>query len=368
MAQGLRLRRPAPTPDACWCEPGRDGKCWERSLRTEMVPHILKGGEDSIGYNEAIQRVYFNIGSCAEQCWINHLTDLRAADPEQRNYGQTPFDIGQCRRDCGAFRAIEDRLDDIKAFFLTARPTDLWRARGLASPRDLEVQLDAEHAEFADSTRAPSSAAARSSPRTAPAAIRARRSSPTTTDFTATDPADPTLRLDWLGNDEVAPASEIGTYPARALHSNHMQSRVWAEYASLDAHDAPGRPAAPGGDEGRRPRLLPQHLAAQRLGARALHAQQRHRPGDLRQARAARRSTSTPRPTSTPKAGRSPTRPTAGRSTRASRAATSSTRRRWQELLNPDRRIPKMFVLDRDIVIDIAPEGRAPRPRASASR
>ncbi len=127
-------------PEACWCEPGRDGKCWEKSLKTEMVPAILKGGEDSIGYNEAIQRVYFNIGSCAEQCWINHLTDLRAADPEQRNYGQTPFDIGQCRRDCGAFRAIEDRLDDIKAFFLTARPTDLWQARGLASPRDLEVR------------------------------------------------------------------------------------------------------------------------------------------------------------------------------------------------------------------------------------
>ena len=107
-------------------------------------PSVLKGGEDSIGYNEAIQRVYFNIGSCAEQCWINHLTDLRAADPEQRNYGQTPFDIGQCRRDCGSFRAIEDRLDDIRAFFLTARPTDLWHARGLASPRDLEVELDAE--------------------------------------------------------------------------------------------------------------------------------------------------------------------------------------------------------------------------------
>ena len=131
-------------PEACWCEPGRDGKCWEKSLKTEMVPAILKGGEDSVGYNEAIQRVYFNIGSCAEQCWINHLTDLRAADPDQRNYGQTPFDIGQCRRDCGAFRAIEDRLDDIKAFFLTARPTDLWQARGLASPRDLEVELDAE--------------------------------------------------------------------------------------------------------------------------------------------------------------------------------------------------------------------------------
>ena len=109
----------------------------------ELVPHILKGGEDSIGYLEAIQRVYFNIGSCAEQCWVNHVPDLRAADPGQRNYGQTPFDIGQCRRDCASFRAIEDRLEDVAAFVFTARPTDLWRARRLSSPRDLEIALDA---------------------------------------------------------------------------------------------------------------------------------------------------------------------------------------------------------------------------------
>ena len=126
---------PGADPRACWCEPGKPGKCWLRSERVEAVPHILKGGEDSIGFEEAIQRVYFNIGSCAEQCWVNHLTDLRAADPTQRNYGQTPFDIGQCRRDCASFRAIEDRLGDLLDFFLTARPTDLWRARGLELAR-----------------------------------------------------------------------------------------------------------------------------------------------------------------------------------------------------------------------------------------
>ena len=65
----------------CWCEPGRDGKCWLRARAPETVHHILKGGEDSIGVLEAIQRVYFNIGSCSEQCWLNHLTDLRQLDP-----------------------------------------------------------------------------------------------------------------------------------------------------------------------------------------------------------------------------------------------------------------------------------------------
>ena len=98
---------------------------------TETVHHILKGGEDSIGALEAIQRVYFNIGSCAEQCWVNHLTDLRQIDPQQRNFGQTPFDIGQCRRDCPNFRAIEDRLQNIMDFLSSAETnaTDLREAR-----------------------------------------------------------------------------------------------------------------------------------------------------------------------------------------------------------------------------------------------
>ena len=94
----------------CWCEPGREGKCWERGQKEEPVHQILKGGEDSIGALEAIQRVYFNIGSCSEESWVNHLTDMRQLDPAQRGFGQTPFEIGQARRDCPQFRAIEDRL------------------------------------------------------------------------------------------------------------------------------------------------------------------------------------------------------------------------------------------------------------------
>ena len=131
----LKWRKTAACPKGadeakCWCEPGRDGKCWEKSLQKEAVHHILKGGEDSIGALEAIQRVYCNIGSCSEQCWVNHLADLRQLDPQQRGFGQTPFDIGQCRRDCPNFRAIEDRLANILDFFMSAEgnATDLRRA------------------------------------------------------------------------------------------------------------------------------------------------------------------------------------------------------------------------------------------------
>jgi hypothetical protein len=332
---------------ACWCEPDKPGKCWERSEQTELVPNILKGGEDSIGINEAIQRVYFNIGSCAEQCWVNHVSDLRAADPAQRNYGQTPFDIGQCRRDCASFRAIEDRLDDVKAFFLTARPTDLWVARGLSDERDLEVALDEEFFDgavelgrnvFADRC------------------ARCHSSQPgpyDNVDFRATDPNDPTLRIDWLGNDEVLLVSEIGTYTARALHSNHMVSRVWEQYAALDLHERPADPNLPeimkGGGRGyyRNISLLSAWAHAPFLHNNAIGPEICGKPSDT--------SLDFYRAPYVDAEGKPLTDPPACWSFDTSvEGRYALYKASMEDLLYPDRRIPKMAVLDRDIIIDVA--------------
>jgi hypothetical protein len=239
----LKWRKASQCPEGpattCWCEPEKTNKCWERSERSEQVPNILKGGEDSIGLPEALQRVYFNIGSCAEQCWLNHVPDLRAVDPGQRNYGQTPLDIGQCRRDCASFRAIEDRLDDVVAFLLTARPADLWRARGLNNPGELDAQLEREFGRGAPALGRQVFA------RTC-ARCHSSRSRPyDSVDFRATDPLDPTLRLDWLSSGRPVLASRVGTHRGRALHSNHMPSRVWDEYAARDLHERPVDPALP---------------------------------------------------------------------------------------------------------------------------
>ncbi|MGH8177957.1 MAG: cytochrome c [Steroidobacter sp.] len=225
----------------CWCEPERDGKCWRRSTQSESVHHILKGGEDSIGGLEAVQRVYFNIGSCAEQCWVNHLTDLRQLDPQQRNFGQTPFNIGQCRRDCPNFRAIEDRLQNIMDFLTSAETdaTDLHAARANEQKKknptaryeydDFVADLDKEFGRGAV-TRGRELFAANcarchsSIPETDGGAFANR-------DFRAID-AETGLRADWMGNDRETIASEVGTFRCRALHSNHMKGHVWEEYGS----------------------------------------------------------------------------------------------------------------------------------------
>jgi mono/diheme cytochrome c family protein len=254
--------------DKCWCEPGRDNKCWARSTRSDDktlgrdgVHHILKGGEDSIGGLEAIQRVYFNIGSCAEACWVNHLTDFRQLDPAQRGFGQTSFRIGQCRRDCPNFRAIEDRLPNVLDFFLSAEgdATDLSTARDrerkAAKPKapeyarqDLIADLDQEFGK--DAVRrgrvlfAENCARCHSSiPESAGGPFRNR-------DFYAVAEDHPRkVRQDFLGNDASTPATEVGTFRCRALHSNHMAGHLYFEYGSETMHSRPVVAAIPEREE-----------------------------------------------------------------------------------------------------------------------
>jgi hypothetical protein len=350
----LKWRKAASCPpgaddSACWCEPGRDGKCWERSEQTELVPNILKGGEDSVGVNEAIQRVYFNIGSCAEQCWMNHIPDVRAVDPAQRNYGQTPFDIGQCRRDCASFRAIEDRLDDVKAFFLSARPTDLWRARGYESPRDLEVALDKEF--FPGAVQLGHDVFARNCAR-----CHSSREGPyENVDFHEAVSGDPTMRVDWLGDDEPVFASEIGTYPARALHSNHGPTRVWEQYASLTLHERPADPnrkeIMKGGGRGyyRNLSLLSAWAHAPFLHNNAIGPEICGRPSDPAvDFYASPYVDGAGKPLQSPPACWPFDPSVAGRY--------GLYKASMEMLLNPDERIPKVATLDREVVVDVAPK------------
>jgi hypothetical protein len=40
------------------------------------------------------------------------------------------------------------------------------------------------------------------------------------------------VRKDFLSNEKLIPVTEVGTYRSRALHSNHMKGHVWEEYGS----------------------------------------------------------------------------------------------------------------------------------------
>ena len=240
----------------CWCEPGRNAKCWERRTKnasdpmdpTSPVMHILKGGEDSVGVLEAIQRVYINIGSCSEACWTNHLTNFFVVDPAQRGFGQTPFNIGQCRRDCPNFRAIEDRLPDIAAFLMENRPVDLYAARHLSNVQDLGAQLDKEYGpgsvKLGQQVFAANCARCHSSQKPDATGSFAN------VDFRASGPDG--VRVDFLSNDKSEVVSEIGTNRSRSLHSNHMIGHVWEEYGSATLHGRQPDPNIPDPSDGGR--------------------------------------------------------------------------------------------------------------------
>jgi hypothetical protein len=245
-----KWRRVASCPDGaddetCWCEPGRAAKCWRKSLEKTEVHHILKGGEDSIGAAEALERVYLNIGTCAETCWVNHLTDLRQLDPFQRNYGQTPVDIGQCRRECPSFRAVEDRVEDVLRFLMSreARAVDLAEAEG-TTPEGLRVRLERQYGAGAVE-RGRAVFAARC------AGCHSSQPPPfDKTDFRRPGPR-PGLRLDWMSNDDATPVSTVGTSECRALHSNHMAGHVWEEYGSETLRARLPDPIRPDAGDGR---------------------------------------------------------------------------------------------------------------------
>jgi hypothetical protein len=347
----------------CWCEPGKAGKCWQRGLKSEAVHHILKGGEDSIGALGAIQRVYFNIGSCAEACWLNHLTDLRQLDPTARNFGQTPFNIGQCRRDCPNFRAIEDRLHNVLDFLMSpeGHATDLQVAReNERKAKDPKARYDYDDL-VADLDRQFGTGAV-SRGRTVFVENCARCHSSNkepfqAVDFRAIDPKTG-LRADWLGNDVPLPAPEIGTDRCRALHSNHMKGHVWEEFGSETYRARPAVPNIPdpnGGGRGyfRNISLVNAWATAPFMHDNAIGPELCGwgKPGPYEFYRSSYVDASRPGKPPLP-ADKAP----------ACWKYDASVEGRFklyvasmEDMLNPARRIPKALKLDEDIVLDIGP-------------
>ena len=227
--------------------PNGQKKYWKKVVNQPMqVMHILKGGEDNVGADLAVQRVYANIGMCAEQCWSNHLTNIRELDAARRGFGQTPFQIAQCRQDCASWRANEDRVGDILTYLLSRRPTDLKdavasQAPAEARPQELEKFIHARYNAPAGvnligkgrEVFAKNCAQCHSSQN------ENKNDLATVEDFlgkdffaTKTLENGEMLREDWMGNDKSTRADQVGTFRCRSLHSNHVAGHVWEQFSS----------------------------------------------------------------------------------------------------------------------------------------
>lgn len=210
---------------------GGKKKYWQKKTESMKVMHILKGGEDSAGSDLGVQRVYLNIGMCAEKCVVNHLSNNRELNPSQRGFGQTPFSIEQCRADCAAFRANEDRVQDILSFLLSRPSRSLAEALfpDQQAPERLNSLKNFVNERYKSHSGERLLLSGRKIFAQNCASCHSSRSSEAWAEL-----QDHELRPegDWMGNDKLTPALQVGTSACRSRHSNHMQGHIWQELTS----------------------------------------------------------------------------------------------------------------------------------------
>jgi len=213
LAERERIAVTEKVADGTLALPGEKEDMWP-------VPHILKDGADSIGVAGATIRVYVNIGMFSEY-WLTRHNRLIGLTP------QKPFEIPYAREHSIFWRATEERLGNIAAFF---RRLKSFR---LADARDGQAYITADAAVMTRGKEvfAESCAVCHSSKQ--PPANIDPRSGEGKAWFRAevTDPK--FLEDNFLSNDKRYPLTKIETNSARAFATNAKAGHVWDNFSSV---------------------------------------------------------------------------------------------------------------------------------------
>jgi hypothetical protein len=192
--------------------PGEKEEMWP-------VPHILKDGADSIGVAGATIRVYVNIGMFSEY-WLTRHDRLIGLTP------QKPFEIPYARQHSVFWRATEERLPMIAAFFRRLKPFHL------ADAPDGKIHITTDEAVMTRGKEvfAESCAACHSSKQ--PPATIDPRSGEGKAWFRAAVMAPDFLENNFLSNDKRYPLTKIETNSARAFATNAKAGHIWDNFSS----------------------------------------------------------------------------------------------------------------------------------------
>lgn len=183
------------------------------------VPHILKDGADSIGVPGATIRVYVNIGMFSEY-WLTLHNRLIGLTP------QKPFEIPYAREHSIFWRATEERLANIAAFFRRLKPFHLADAPGGQAYITTDSAVITRGREvFAESC----------------AACHSSKQPPSNIDpqsgegkawFRTAVMAPDFLENNFLSNEKRYPLTKIETNSARAFATNAKAGHVWDNFSS----------------------------------------------------------------------------------------------------------------------------------------
>src|SRR5260370_6793292 len=110
---------------------------WLDLDKTQLIPGVLKQGDDSVGFENALSRVYVNIGH-AWPDWQQHFRPL-VGGPFKKNRrwwqllgaSQSPVTVSEMQRDSASWNWSEDRSHALAVYFVTyAKPLLLKDAPG----------------------------------------------------------------------------------------------------------------------------------------------------------------------------------------------------------------------------------------------
>ncbi len=184
------------------------------------VAHVLKDGADSIGIPGATIRVYVNIGMFSEY-WLTRHNRLIGLTP------QKPFEIPYAREHSVFWRATEERLAGIRAFFCRLKPFHLADAPG----GQAYITTDATVMTRGKEVFAESCAACHSSKQPPPGTDP--HSGEGKAWFRAEVMKPEFLEDNFLSNEKRYPLTKIETNSARAFATNAKATHVWDNFSSL---------------------------------------------------------------------------------------------------------------------------------------
>ncbi|PYK75820.1 MAG: hypothetical protein DME39_03100 [Verrucomicrobia bacterium] len=183
------------------------------------VPHILKDGADSVGVRGAAIRVYVNIGMFSEY-WLTRHNRLIGLTP------QKPFEIPYAREHSVFWRATEERLDNIAAFFRKLKPFHLADAEGGQAYITTDSTVMTRGKEVFAESCAVCHSSKQPPPNIDPRSGEGKgwfRAAVLDPDF---------LKDNFLSDDKRYPLTKIETNSARAFATNAKARHIWDNFSS----------------------------------------------------------------------------------------------------------------------------------------
>jgi len=204
---------------------------WLNLDHGQLVPRVLKQGDDSVGFENALSRVYVNIGH-AWPDWQKHFRPL-IGGPTLKNglASQSPITVREMQANSASWNWSEDRSPSLARYFIRyAKPLLLKDAPGGAKYLNAsQAQLDRGKIVFAENC-----AACHSS--------RQPAWSPFGSDGKITDVAKVWFRTEvmkpdfftdnFLSDERRHKVTQIGTNSTRAAATNATRDHIWDNFSS----------------------------------------------------------------------------------------------------------------------------------------